>query len=182
MLVKLSTVAANHCGICTTWIPEYSLRGKQCRARSLSESSEWWHCIDWNQFSRYTCGINRRVISISIESQVTRASALNMTWRHPEDLEETMTVCSEEAAWINVFAADVNEDADYEFENLTGSSDFSSPASIRVNFGLPGKALLVVSDSIPSTVADLLQLNVQKVQVMSGESILEVRASAPWSI
>lgn len=81
-----------------------------------------------------------------------------------------------------MFAGDLDYEADRELAEWTGGPYFSSRASIPMDYGRVGGECSVVSESVPSSVADMFQLNIRGVEAIIRAYILDVRVGAPESI
>lgn len=78
---------------------------------------------------------------------------------------------------IDVFAADLYSEADWDLADLRGGPDLGTQARIRSHYACLGKMWLVVGESVPLSAVDLLSLAIRRVEAMSRESILKVRVS-----
>lgn len=80
--------------------------------------------------------------------------------RYPADLGEHLAMYSREVVKIDVLAGDLDGEVHWDLADLTGDPDLSSRASIRFDCSRLREACSVVSESVPSSVADMLQLTI----------------------
>lgn len=69
--------------------------------------------------------------------------------RYPADLEKAPAVALQEVTSVDVLAGDLEDEADWDFANLTAGPDLGSRASIHGNYGRHREGWFVVSESLP---------------------------------
>lgn len=97
---------------------------------------------------------------------------------YPADLKDSPAGDLEEVASIDVPAGDLEVEADWGMPNLTGAPDLGSRGIIICDYGRLHEACSVVKASVPSSVADILWLEIHVMEAMSRESILKGRVGA----
>lgn len=98
-----------------------------------------------------------------------------MTTRYPSNLEESPGGGHKEVESIDVLSSYLEGEADLDLADLTGGSDLTIQTSIPSDHRHLCTACSAVNEPIPSSVADLLLLAIQGVEVTSRACILEVR-------
>lgn len=97
---------------------------------------------------------------------------------YPADLEENPTVSPEDGATIDVFAGNLDVNADFKLADLPGGPDLCCRVSICFDYSSAWEACLVDRAFVLFPVAERLLFSSRRAEVMSGASILEGSISA----
>lgn len=82
----------------------------------------------------------------------------------PAGFKESLALAPEKAASISMLVRDLAGEADWDLANSEGGFDLCSPASLPGNNLLLCEACSLVSESVPSSVANLLYLSIRGVE------------------